>query len=122
MIPPFNAGVLGEGRGYPGLEFHDFGVDHLHTLVVGDAHAPVAVLDDVGVAYIVETHSPAAALRRDWRPYLYASTWLPRSPELAGKAHRTPCNAPHSRLSSPPARTSSRGGPCCKRRAPSDEA
>src|SRR5215204_1162733 len=56
MIPPFNAGVLGEGRGYPGLEFHDFGVDHLHTLVVGDAHAPVAVLDDVGVAYIVETH------------------------------------------------------------------
>ena len=28
-----------------------FGVDHLHTLVVDDAHAVVAILADVGVAY-----------------------------------------------------------------------
>jgi hypothetical protein len=52
----FRAGVPDEARGYPGMEFHHFGFNHLHTLVVGDAHAAIAVLDEVGVACILQAH------------------------------------------------------------------
>ena len=68
----FGARVLGETAGIRVWSSTIFGVDHLHTLVVGDAHAVVAILDNVGVAYVVQAHRRSQGLVSGrcppWRP------------------------------------------------------